>query len=170
MTGHHPVQEFDLTCLAVIHPGTELAHVALGHIDDDGVLLDESVKHNVQDEEEAEATAFAEELLTGNAESRFHTSGSWPNANQVARTAKMIAQDMRIDPGHIVLNYAYTMGNNFWPVADAALRVLEPKRDALKIVRAKTAEQLDWSRLPEDSSEFLMLVSQPRHARDLSVG
>jgi hypothetical protein len=55
---------------------------------------------------------------------------------------------MRIDPGHIVLNYAHTMGDTFWPVANAALKLLEPKRDALRIVRAKLAEHLDWSSLP----------------------
>jgi len=46
----------------------ELGHIALGHIEEDGVLVDESMKHNVQDQEEAAANAFAIELLTGNAE------------------------------------------------------------------------------------------------------
>jgi hypothetical protein len=148
----------------------ELAHIALGHIDDDGVLIDESVRHNIQDREEADANAFAVELLTGNAESRFHTSGSWPNAQQLAEVAKSIAREARIDPGHIVLNYAHTMGKTFWPVANAALGLLEPRRDALKIVRAKMAEYLDWSSLPEDSSEFLMRISQSGHLSDLPVG
>jgi len=148
----------------------ELAHIALGHVEDDGVIIDENVKNNVKDDEETDANAFAEELLTGNAENRFHSSGSWPNANQLAECAKSIAKDMRIDPGHIVLNYAYTMGKKFWPVANAALKLLEPKRDALKIVRAKMAEHLDWSLLPEDSSEFLMRVSQSGHLSDLPVG
>ena len=71
-------------------------------------------------------------------------------------SAKFIGKEMRIDPGHLVLNYAHAMGERFWPVAIAALKLLEPKRDALKIVRAKMAEHLDWSKLPEDSSEFLM--------------
>jgi hypothetical protein len=148
----------------------ELAHIALGHIDDDGALIDENVKHNVQDEEETAANAFAVELLTGNAENRFHTSGSWPNATPLADAAKPIAKEMRIDPGHIVLNYAHTMGDTFWPVANAALKLLKPKRDALRIVRAKLAEHLDWSSLPEDSCEFLMRVSQAGHASDLPVG
>ena len=48
------------------------------------------------------------------------------------------------------------MGNHFFPVTNAALSLLEPNRDALGIVRQKMAEHLDWSSLPEDSSEFLM--------------
>ena len=43
----------------------ELGHIALGHIEEDGVLIDESMDHNVQDQEEADANAFAIELLTG---------------------------------------------------------------------------------------------------------
>ena len=62
----------------------ELAHIALGHIDDDGMLIDENVKRNIQDTEETEANRFAEEVLSGDAESGFRTSGSWPNAIQLA--------------------------------------------------------------------------------------
>ncbi len=65
----------------------ELGHIALGHIADDGVLIDESMQHNVVDQEETEANEFAIELLTGHAKSRFHASGSWPNAHQLADTA-----------------------------------------------------------------------------------
>ena len=148
----------------------ELAHIVLGHIDDDGILIDESVEHNVKDAEETDANAFANELLRGNTESRFHTSGSWPNAVQLAGVARLIAKEERIDPGHVILNYAHTMGKNFWPVANAALKLLEPKRDALKTVRAKMAAHLDWSSLPEDSSEFLMRISQSRRLSDLPVG
>ena len=49
----------------------ELAHIALGHIDDDGMLIDENVKRNIQDTEETEANRFAEEVLSGDAESGF---------------------------------------------------------------------------------------------------
>jgi hypothetical protein len=62
------------------------------------------------------------------------------------------------------------MGKSFWPVANAALKLLEPKREALKTVRAKMAENLDWSNLPEDSSEFLMRISQSERLGDLPVG
>ena len=145
----------------------ELGHIALGHIADDGVLIDESMEHNVVDQEEAEANEFAIELLTGHAKSHFHTSGSSPNAHQLADTAMQTGKQMRIDPGHIVLNYAHTMGQNFWQVAMAALILLEPKRDALKTVQRKMARHLDWSSLPEDSSEFLMRLSQAERTSGL---
>lgn len=143
----------------------ELGHIALGHITDDGVLIDESMQHNVRDQEEDTANAFAIELLTGNADCRFGTSGRWPNSHQLAQMARETGRQLRIDPGHIVLNYAHTMGRGFFPVASAALGVLEPRKDALRMVRQKMAEHLDWSSLPEDSSEFLMRVSQTERAK-----
>ena len=51
------------------------------------------------------------------------------------------------------------MGSGFWRVANAALALIEPERNALEIVRQKLAERLDWSSLPEDSSEFLMRMT-----------
>lgn len=147
----------------------ELGHIALGHIENDGVLIDESVKHNVRDEEEEAANAFAVELLTGNEESRFTTSGRWPNARELAESALEIGRGMRIDPGHLVLNYAHSMGPGFFAVANAALSRIEPKKDALDLARRKMAEHLDWSSLPEESSEFLMRMSQAEKPSDLSL-
>lgn len=144
----------------------ELGHVALGHIESDGVLIDDRMKYDirdqkeVQDQEEVAANAFAIELLTGESEERFYSSGRWLNAKELARVALQIGRQMRIDPGHIVLNYAYTMDSRFFPVANASLALIEPKKDALKLVRRKMAEHLDWSSLPEDSSELLMRVTQ----------
>jgi len=148
----------------------ELGHIALGHIEDDGVLIDEDMDHNEQDAEESAANAFAVELLTGDAAGCFRTSGNWPNAQQLATIAREVGRRMRVAPGHIVLNYAHSMGSGFWPVAHAALAILEPKKDALKMLRQKMAAHLDWSSLPEDSSEFLMRISQAGHTSDLPVG
>ena len=148
----------------------ELGHVVLGHIPDGGALIDENVKTNELDAEEREANAFAVELLTGDKECGFHTTGRWPNAPTLAARAMEIGREHKIDPGHVVLNYAHTMGSEFYPVANAALALLVPNRDGLKIVRRKLAEHLDWSSLPEDSSEFLMRVSQAENKSDLPVG
>ncbi|MFO0954369.1 MAG: ImmA/IrrE family metallo-endopeptidase [Isosphaeraceae bacterium] len=138
----------------------ELGHIALGHVTDDGVLLDESMDRNVDDLEEDAANQFAIELLTGDPRICYRTSGRWPNALQLASAARETGKERGVDPGHIVLNYAHTMGKDFFPVANAALAELEPKKDAMKIVRQQMAAHLDWSSLPEDSSEFLMRVSQ----------
>jgi len=61
-----------------------------------------------------------------------------------------------IDPGHVVLNYAHSAGNGFLAVANAALNRLYPSADTIKEIRSAMVDRLDWSRLPEDSSEFLI--------------
>ena len=94
----------------------------------------------------------------------FIAADRWPNAVALAKSAQEIGRKSMIDPSHVVLNYAHSMGDSFYSVGNAALKLLEPNGDAVAKVRTKMAENLDWSRLPEDSSEFLMRVAQHRHS------
>ncbi len=147
----------------------ELGHIVKGHISDNGVLLDERVEEdNDLDAEEAEANAFAIELLTGKPRCRFQAVGRWPSAEELAQDARSIGGQNRIDPGHIVLNYGHAMGKDFFAVANAALNLLEPKADAVGLICSYMAARLDWSNLPEDSCEFLMRITRAeRHHVDL---
>lgn len=141
----------------------ELGHIVLGHVPDDGTLIDERVRESDPvsgDCEERDANLFAIELLTGDAQKRYATAGRWPNANELAKNAHEIGQRTQVDPGHIVLNYANSMGKTFFPVARAALRHIEPHADAIRLIRDRMAENMDWSQLPEDSCEFLMRVTR----------
>jgi IrrE N-terminal-like domain len=138
----------------------ELGHIARGHIVDDGALLDDRVDEESPDAEEMEANTFAIELLTGSPNRQFRASERWPNAQELAKEGQRIGHMHMIDPGHVVLNYAHTMGPDFFAVANAALKRLEPHADAIGTIRAILADRLDWSRLPEDSSEFLMRVTR----------
>jgi hypothetical protein len=70
---------------------------------------------------------------------------------------------MQSDPTHIVLNYAHSMsatGGQFWGVANAALKILEPNANAPAMVRRALDEYLDWSALPGDSSEFVARMTK----------
>lgn len=138
----------------------ELGHLALGHVPDEGTLIDQGLDENSTDVEEQQANAFAIELLTGRSDRRFVAADRWPNAEGLANCALEIGRQSMIDPGHVVLNYAHSMGSSFFPVGNAALKHLEPNADAVAKVRSSMAGNLDWSRLPEDSCEFLMRVTQ----------
>jgi hypothetical protein len=142
----------------------ELGHIARGHIAEDGSLLDDRVEEASQDGEEREANAFAAELLTGTPPRRFRAAGRWSNAEELADDARRIGRQQMIDPGHVVLNYAYSMGQDFYAVANAALARLEPHANAVDAIRSVMADRLDWSRLPDDSSEFLMRVTRHQTA------
>ncbi len=138
----------------------ELGHIALGHVSENSTLLDEHLEESSQDSEEREADRFAMELLTGHPGRGFVADGRWPNADELARQAERIGRDAMIDPGHIALNYAKSMGPSFFAVGRAALKRIEPHATAISLMRDKLADCLDWSRLPEDSSEFLMRVTR----------
>ncbi|MFM9959988.1 MAG: ImmA/IrrE family metallo-endopeptidase [Planctomycetaceae bacterium] len=138
----------------------ELGHLALGHVPEEGTLIDEKLDEESVDLEEQQANAFAIELLSGRTSRRFIATDRWPNAEELARLAQETGRRSMIDPGHIVLHYAHSMGKSFFPVAQAALKFLDPHDDAVAKVRSKMAGNLDWSRLPEDSSEFLMKITQ----------
>ena len=140
----------------------ELGHIACGHVTEGAVLVDDKVEASAADDEERQANEYAAELLTGRPPKRFHAAGRWPSAEKLAAHAVEIGRSQQIDPGHVVLNYANTMGARFYPVANAALGRLDPAADAARLIRRVMADRLDWSSLPEDSSEFLMRVTGGR--------
>ncbi|MDW8265239.1 MAG: hypothetical protein RMJ52_07890 [Gemmataceae bacterium] len=138
----------------------ELGHLHHGHVPENGALLDETVNENLPDVEEDQADRYAIELLTGNSATSLHVGGRWPKADRLAQLAREFGRRNRVDPGHVVLNCAHTEGGGFWAVANAALKLLYPDNDAIKIVSERLAANLDWEKLPEDSSEFLMRITR----------
>lgn len=140
----------------------ELGHLALQHVANDSAVFDEEVTDDEEgsDEEEIAANRFAAHLLTGAADRRFTTSGAWPNAESLAKGAASVGKTMRVDPGHIVLNYAHHMGGNFYPVANAALKILGLNTGGPEFLRAKFGAVFDFSLLPADTSEFVMRMTQ----------
>lgn len=76
-----------------------------------------------------------------------------------------LGREHRTYPGHIILNYAHSMGGaGFFAVANAALKLIEPEANAPDLIRRKMAANLDWSALPADASEFLMRMTQTEFA------
>lgn len=138
----------------------ELGHLYHGHVPANGALLDETVLGNEPDAEESQADQYAIELLTGKATACFQTEGRWPNAKTLAEQAREYGERNQIDPGHVVLNCARNIGGGFWGIANAALNILDPQADAIGAISERLAANLDWERLPEDSSEFLMRITR----------
>jgi hypothetical protein len=138
----------------------ELGHLACGHLPSDGTLVDETIHDNVVDAEEAQADRFAIELLTGQSNTTIQVDGRWPNAAMLAEMARDFGRRNHVDPGHVVLNCAHTIGSSFWGIASAALKILDPHAHATTLVGERMAANLDWNRLPEDSSEFLAKITR----------
>ncbi|HWB12477.1 MAG TPA: ImmA/IrrE family metallo-endopeptidase [Pirellulales bacterium] len=147
----------------------ELGHIAHRHVCDDAVILDERIDEKSSDSEEKEANAFAIQLLTGDQDCQFRATGRWPNAEDLAQSAMDLSRKHGIDAGHIALNYGHTMGK-FFPVARAALKIIEPKPEAIRLIGKYVAKNLDWSMLPSESCEFLMRVTQPNSDDNVPAG
>ncbi len=137
----------------------ELGHLHYGHVPENGALLDETVHENEPDAEEQQADRYAMELLTGSADTCLNP-GRWLKADRFAQLAREFGRRNRVDPGHVILNCAYTEGEGFWKLANAALKVLYPNPNAVGMIGDRLAANLDWERLPEDSSEFLMRITR----------
>lgn len=138
----------------------ELGHLALGHVDEGTTLIDDEVDKESGDAEERAANDFALALLCGSSETRFSANDRWLKAEALAAAATKLGHELRIDPGHIVLNYANTMGKSFYAVANAALALLPGAADAPEAARRRLAGGLDWERLPAESSEFVMRMTR----------
>jgi len=137
----------------------ELGHVFHDHVPENGSLLDERVDGEGLDEEETSADQFAVELLNGRSGAAYTINGRWPKAETLAEVARGYGRQNHIDTGLVVLNTAHGIGGGFWPVANAALKLLDPAPNAIGSIRERLAANLDWDQLPEDSSEFLMRIT-----------
>jgi hypothetical protein len=136
----------------------EIGHIVSGHVPVGALLVDAEIDKVSRDHEEAEANRFAVELLTGDEKTRVMAVDRLPRAADLAASARRFGAERGIDPGHFVLNYAASMGDSFWGVANAALRLIEPDADAAALIRHKLHENLDWSKLPSTSAEFVLRV------------
>lgn len=138
----------------------ELGHLVRGHVSNDTILCDQDIAAESNgDVEESEANATAFEILTGDADRRYVATGRWPTADVLARMAASTGEQSRVDPGHIVLNYAHHRGLEFMALANAALNKLDSTPHATRKIHRHMSENLNWNLLPEDSAEFVARVT-----------
>lgn len=142
----------------LFHLAHELGHVALGHLDPNGAIVDNDIQEdsNGKDEAERAADAYALELLTGKQPQLKLTS--FYKAPILARMAIDYGKQHSIDPTHVVLNSAHN--GNFWPLCTATLNVLSEGRKDKDLVNKYLFDNVR-SELKEDSLSLLgTLVGQ----------
>ena len=142
----------------------EMGHIALGHLANEPILVDEHVRGRDSDPEEIAANRFAIEVLAGDPGLSCSAGARWPTAQQLSGLARVAGLEHRVDPGVLVLNFGWT--NDLWPLANAALKILEPDADAPAVIRAKMEEWLCWDRLPAESAAFLRRITSCQSERD----
>ena len=135
----------------------ELGHVACGHLlPDSPHILDDKVATNVREQQEKEANEFAVIQLTGHKGMAFQPQSSFLTGPELAETAQEIGADLKIDPGVIALNYSWNQ--TFFPVAMAAINLIEPEANAASVFRSRYAH-LDLEALPQDSQRMFRCLT-----------
>ncbi|GAB1544607.1 hypothetical protein NUACC21_72830 [Scytonema sp. NUACC21] len=143
----------------------ELGHIIKGHINN-GAIVDEEIEPESVDIEEIEANEFAVELLLGKPDMGYYTPRYF-TGEQLAAYAQQISARDDVDPGVVVLNYAWSRTNRtaikkdqqiIWATATKALKIIEGDVDAPKQINRYVQQHLDLDRLDEDSQDYLELA------------
>ncbi len=129
----------------------ELGHIANGDLQD-GILVDSTFLGGFIDQEEEKANQFAKQLLFGNFTLQWDRKLS---RNSLLAEARKLSHKHRLDPGSVVLNYAWQ--TNDWKQAMAALKVLEPNANAP--MQINSYYQSHFSSIDEESREYLKRVN-----------
>jgi len=139
----------------------ELAHVLLGHLAKNSVVVDlddAELTPADADPEEAAADAFALELLSG--ESRPKVLASTPceaSAAGLGDAALGASKELRIEPGTLALCFGYSTGN--WRIANAAMaHIYSTAKPVWREVNQVALRELSLDQVADDFQPYLMAV------------
>lgn len=134
----------------------EIGHIALGHVPADDILVDAEDPAGAaeHDDEETAADRFALEVLMGDPDPDIRINFETFNHVELADAVMRAGPAYGIDPGTLALAVAYR--RNAWPVAMAAMRIIQPEPVSVSdLVNRIAAGQLDLDRLGSDSAAFI---------------
>jgi Zn-dependent peptidase ImmA (M78 family) len=138
----------------------ELAHIALGHLAREPVVVDfdsPDLATSSDDPEEIGADRFALELLTGVPQPKVLPQSQGYSARELARVAMEAAPQLSIEPGTLALCFGYSTGD--WATANAAIqRIYSGPRPVWAEVNRVAASQLAFDLIPDDSRAYLKAI------------
>lgn len=137
----------------------EVAHVALGHVDPDEILIDEelgktSYAMEDSDPDERAADTFAIELLNGRPDATYRVSEKNVSGPSLADAAFKYGKAHQIDPGHIALNFAHK--SRAWPIGINAAKMLQGHNPpASHVINEIMWGRINTQMLPLDTVDFI---------------
>nr|WP_315444914.1 ImmA/IrrE family metallo-endopeptidase [uncultured Pseudomonas sp.] len=141
----------------------EIGHCALGHIEPDEILIDETLGEQSYalddpDEDEQAADRFAIAILNGRDDATYGHGSGRMSSRGLADAAMAYGQANHVDPGHVVLNFA--KHNNAWALGMAAINILQADlKPAGSVVNDLLWRSVRQDVLPEDTIELLRRVA-----------
>lgn len=137
----------------LFHLAHELGHIAMDHLSKDGFIVDAKTSaNNGDDADENEADAYAIRLLNG-AEKKYSANGNIASGKQLYTAALTLANQTRVDVGHIILNFA--KNNNCFNKAAMALRYLREPDYGNQIINDYLFNSLELHLLSDDQKQLL---------------
>ncbi|WP_447891389.1 ImmA/IrrE family metallo-endopeptidase [Pseudomonas atacamensis] len=136
----------------LFHLAHELGHIALGHLDPNGAIVDTDMQEDPAGKDDAEraADAYAISLLAGQ-QHRLSLTRFLP-APTLARLAEDFGRQHAIDPTHVLLNSAHN--GNFWPLCMKTLGILSEGKKDSEVISHKLFANIQDD-LKEDSRTLL---------------
>lgn len=142
----------------------ELGHILLGHVAPNTLLIDEDLDSKFDtlehqpattlDKEESDADNFALELIRGTLDEPLEFDSTVSSPSELATLALDIGSKKGIDPGHIILSYAFDTLD--WPTANQAMKFFENGGGALNLIRDKFFAYANLDSLGEESRSHLL--------------
>ena len=143
----------------------ELAHLLLGHVSDETLLIDEDLDSEIEtlnkevetslDAEEVEADRFALDLIRGDHELSFaHLNLDQPT--ELAVFAMKESEQYQIDAGHIIVSYAFETMD--WPTANTAMNFFEDSGDAINCIKNMFLENALLENVSEEAQSYLKIL------------
>lgn len=139
----------------------ELGHIGSKHITE-ACIVDEQIKLESVDIEEIEASEYAAEILIGRQDIIYYTPRNF-DGEQLAEYGKRMFQRDNVDPGVVILNYAWNKARTaskkekgiIWATASKALQIVEGNINAPRLINNLAFEHLDLDILDGDSQDYL---------------
>jgi hypothetical protein len=143
----------------------ELGHIALGHVADGVTIADEVLsvieesleRRNEVDQEERAADKYALDLLRGSSENVELGVNALSSASALALAALRRAEELRIDPGHLLLSHSFRSRN--WPIAALAYRFLQEETDSVDLMKRRYINLLAIG-LDSEDRDYLNTLQQ----------
>lgn len=141
------------------HIAHEMAHIALGHLDNTAAVVDiEILGTRGDDAEELEADRYALQILTGSPEPIIEMNEAASSGKQLSRAVdEAIRRGIKVEPGTLCLCYGYQTGD--WKVAHAALQHIYSQRyEVWKFLNTFATREIVWDALAHDSRAYVRAV------------
>ena len=134
----------------------ELGHLVLGHLQG-GLLIDEEINSNRDDNEENQANKFATDLLLDNCGNSLLNNKFYNHQQLVKKAKEKAKENPTVKPEFIILNHAWHNPND-WGFANKALDKLDPDRKGQQIINEYLADRINWDKLNDENYEYLERV------------